>query len=507
MKKRRLGIYVDSEGIALAEAEGKNLSSSTFLSFSSLLEEREGSEELSSALKMEALLQKGLREVKTELKEAYVGFSEKESIFRLLELPYMSKKELKLALPLEIEKYIPFKIEEVAWDYKEKKLTKEKKIKIAFFGMKESFLEEMRKIFSNVGVEIKYIDSSSFSLVSFLISTNRISKKYKNFAFFSFSDNEAEISIFSENFPYFLRYIKFPLNYQGEPDFKKVGDELKITFEYYRREVGSKSLEKLFILGKKNLLSLCLEELKDLDIPLEPINLEEILVDKRISTLQELKAYSLALRDYQPTFLAFDILKEKEERGLVKEEVFKVPAPEEVPWNFKPVVLLLILGVLSLGGILFIENKKETAKTLELERIKREAKRYPFKIESLSLENLKEKEEKLKKALGEIKKNLEKIPKDNYSLVKLIGDNATEGMWLKEIRFRREEDLNKIHLSLQGYTYWGDIQKERESLNKFVDILKNSNILKSKHLEVNIRNIEQQELEDYNVTFFELEVK
>ena len=127
MRKQKLGIYLDQEGIAFAQAEGKNLVFSTFFSFSSL-EEDVASAALNPKAKIEELLNRGLKELKAELKGACVGISDKDNIFRFLEMPSMKKKELQLALPLEAEKYMPFKIEDLAWDYKEKRDFREKKI-------------------------------------------------------------------------------------------------------------------------------------------------------------------------------------------------------------------------------------------------------------------------------------------------------------------------------------------------------------------------------------------
>jgi len=472
--KKRLGIYLDSQGIAFAEAEGKDLSSSVFLSFSYLLEEGKDFSELSSTLKIEALLQRGLRELRTELKEAYLGFSEKESIFRVLELPYMNKKELNLALPLEIEKYMPFRIEEIFWDYQERRVFREKKIKIAFLGMKKTFLEENLKAFSNVGVKVKSVDSGFFSLIGFLILLGKIPKRYKDFAVFSFTREEGEIAIFSEGFPYFSRYTKIPLTLEGEPDVKKIGKDLKMTLRYYQGEVKGKELEKLFILGESSLVNKCEEEFQDLGISLESSPLEDVLKDRKVANLSELKAYSLAIRDYRAEFLKFNILKERRE-VVLREEVSEVLASREVLWNFKSLFFLLIIGVFIGGGIFFIQISKESSKVVEVKKI--EEREYSD------------------------------IPKDNSSLIELLGRNITEGMWFKSLNLKRERNLRDLYLVLQGYIYLGDIQRERNSLNKFITKLKESEFLKRRKMKVTLNSVRQQELEGYKVTAFTIGIR
>ena len=505
--KKRLGIYLDSQGIAFAEAEGKDLSSSVFLSFSYLLEEGKDFSELSSTLKIEALLQRGLRELRTELKEAYLGFSEKESIFRVLELPYMNKKELNLALPLEIEKYMPFRIEEIFWDYQERRVFREKKIKIAFLGMKKTFLEENLKAFSNVGVKVKSVDSGFFSLIGFLILLGKIPKRYKDFAVFSFTREEGEIAIFSEGFPYFSRYTKIPLTLEGEPDVKKIGKDLKMTLRYYQGEVKGKELEKLFILGESSLVNKCEEEFQDLGISLESSPLEDVLKDRKVANLSELKAYSLAIRDYRAEFLKFNILKERRE-VVLREEVSEVLASREVLWNFKSLFFLLIIGVFIGGGIFFIQISKESSKVVEVKKIEEELKVLPnFKeFGSLSLTTLKDKESYLKKIIAELREYSD-IPKDNSSLIELLGRNITEGMWFKSLNLKRERNLRDLYLVLQGYIYLGDIQRERNSLNKFITKLKESEFLKRRKMKVTLNSVRQQELEGYKVTAFAIEVK
>ena len=505
--KKRLGIYLNSEGIAFAETEGKNLSSSVFLSFSYLLEEGKEFSEFSSTLKIEALLQKGLRELKTELKEAYLGLSEKESIFRVLELPYMNEKELNLALPLEVEKYIPFRIEEIVWDYQERRVFREKKIKIAFLGMKKTFLEENLKAFSNVGISVKSVDSGLFSLIGLLMLLGKIPKRCKDFAVFSFTREEGEIAIFKEEFPYFSRYTKIPLTSEGKPDVKKIGKELEMTLRYYQGEVKAKKLERLFILGESSLVKSCQEGFQDLGVSLESLPLEDVLKDRKVANLSELKAYSLAIRDYRAKFLKFNILKKGRE-VVPGEEAPEVLVPKEVFWNFKPVFFLVIIGVFAGGGIFFVQASKESSKRVEIKKIEEELRALPNfqKFGSLSLTELEDKESYFKKVLAQLKEYSD-IPKDNSSLIELLGKNITAGMWFKSLSLRRERNLKDLSLALQGYIYLGNTQRERNSLNKFITKLKESELLKRRRMKVSLNSVRQKELEGYKVTAFTIEIK
>ncbi|RKY35389.1 MAG: hypothetical protein DRP69_01550, partial [Candidatus Duberdicusella sinuisediminis] len=125
---------------------------------------------------------------------------------------------------------------------------------------------------------------------------------------------------------------------------------------------------------------------------------------------------------------------------------------------------------------------------------------------SLSLTTLKDKESYLKKIIAELREYSD-IPKDNSSLIELLGRNITEGMWFKSLNLKRERNLRDLYLVLQGYIYLGDIQRERNSLNKFITKLKESEFLKRRKMKVTLNSVRQQELEGYKVTAFTIGIR
>lgn len=506
-KKRKLGIYIGNDGMAFAEVEGRNIISSRFLTFSAL-EEEISAEEFTSQIKIGAMLQRGLRELKTELKSAHIGLSDKDSIFRFLNLPFMRKKELELALPLEAEKYIPFKTNEIIWDYKAKNIMRERKMEVAFAGIKRQQVNEIKDIFKEAGIAINSVESSSFATIGTLFFLNIISKKDKNFVVFLLSQREGEINIFSDNFPYFCRYAKIPTDEEGNLNTIRLIDELRLTLDYYRREVGKENLEKLFIVGAKSDLDSFTTVSTELNITTERIVIEDIFAERKIFTLQEFKAFSLSLRDVRRPLLKFNFLKEEK---IIKPKIPVVPAPlkaEEITWNLKPLLGVLGVGALLFLGVLFVYSQKETQNIIQLRKLEKHLQGLAFShmVSSLSLDDLEAKNAELDNILNQAKKNIS-IPKDTVPFISLIGESVSDGMWFDEVKLERGWDLKNISLSIRGSIYLNDATAERESLSKFITALKSSVLIRSHRLRVVLKSKEQRTNKGYEITVFEVGIE
>ncbi|MBN2120063.1 MAG: pilus assembly protein PilM [Candidatus Omnitrophica bacterium] len=493
MKNTKLGIYLDSEGLALAEIKDKDLVFSRVFSFAP--------QEVGSPERIKSLIEGVFNELGVDSKDAYVGISDVNSIFRFLEMPYMKAKELELALPLEAEKYMPFKIEEIAWDFKEKKDFRERKTKIAFTGVKSELVSRFLEIFQDLGIEVKSVESASFAAVGALTYLNKISRRDKSFSAFLISEDSGEITIFDDNFPYFCRHTKFSKDGQGSLNIGKIVDELRITLDYYRRERGKKSLEKLFLLGKKEICSSLLAALQELEIAVEIIALEDF--PKPINTVQEFKAFSLALRDVRPALLTFDLLREKKKS---QQETLASLVPSEVVWDPRTFIYPLIIGVSLFFGILFLQARKETSLVVEAKKLEMNfVKTQPPDEEPLSLQSLENKDKKLDFVWKEVQKN-SNPPKESSAFVALLCGSITEGMWFDDLTLRRDTSFKEVEVSVRGKIYLSDAQKERQSLDDFVAAIKSADLISKMGLKVTLVSIEQRREREYDVTTFALKI-
>ncbi|MFC1515062.1 pilus assembly protein PilM [Candidatus Omnitrophota bacterium] len=498
--RKRLGIYFDGDGIAIVQAADRRVLESGFFPYSQ--PDDESSDGVVSGMKIRNLLEEGMNTLDIKPTDAYVGISDVKSIFRFMEMPTMKKKELQLALPLEAEKYMPFKIEDIAWDYKEKRSFREKKVKVAFTGVKQEVITEITEIFKDLSIPVKSIESASFATVGALVHFNKISRKNKNFAVFILSGKQGEINIFDDNFPYFCRHTKLPLDDEGAVSVAKVVDELRITLDYYRRERGQKSLEKLFVVGKKDALTAFAPTLSELEIDVEKITLEDI-VQTPLSSIQELKAYSLALRDFRPPALTFDYLTrrpEASEGGAIALEA------RDVPWDPRAVFLPLVIGFLAFIAILFIKLNLETSKVVEMARLNKSFNELNMPEHLQTLDSLR-KSISRNDFLWQQMRTQAKIPRTSSSFLSLIHESLGPGMWLDSFEYKGDSVDQRARTSFRGMIFLSDVERERDSLGSFIATLKASDLVKGNGLQVNVHSINQLKERGYDVTAFEIRIE
>ncbi|MDD4954665.1 MAG: pilus assembly protein PilM, partial [Candidatus Omnitrophica bacterium] len=159
MGKKKIGLYLGLNSIGAVAMEGKKVISSVKYDLSSVEEEAKV-ESLNEEIRWQALINKILREIGSEEKEIYISLADKDFIFRSLEMPMMTKKNIDSSLIFEIEKYIPFKIEELMWDYSFTKYPKEKKLNISFVGIRESNIYKVQEMFTHLNLMTVTIEPS-----------------------------------------------------------------------------------------------------------------------------------------------------------------------------------------------------------------------------------------------------------------------------------------------------------------------------------------------------------
>jgi len=208
MKKENVGIYLGEGFVSIARTEGKKLSSYAKFNLSSLGDKAQGGI-LDEGTLWEALINKGLKEIKGEESDIFVSVTDRDFIFRCFEMPLMSKKEIESSLGFEVEKYIPFKIDELIWDYSYVKVPRHKKINLSFLGIKHSIYKKYKDFFTHLNIKVLNIEPSVISLARVIKSLSSI-KKTSNFVLLDFSEIESYITFFYNDLPIFNRYLSIP---------------------------------------------------------------------------------------------------------------------------------------------------------------------------------------------------------------------------------------------------------------------------------------------------------
>lgn len=491
MANKKIGLYLGVNSMGGVVVTNNKITSSTRYDMSSLEDEAKV-ENLHEEVKWEALLNKTLRELKAEGKEVYVSLADKDFIFRSLEMPLMNRREIESSLTYEIEKYIPFKVEELMCDFNYTTFPKEKRVTISFVGMRESNFARASEIFTRLGLEPVVVEPSSLSLARVIKNIKKFSN-LKNYALLDFVNTEAYLTFFYYDLPVFNRYFAVPRTEEGI-DLEKFIEPIHLSFQYFQREFKAYEPDKFIVVSDsadEKLAALLKEELgKDMEMvtPMDLMNTEGLHVEN-------LKAYGTASRDaisykFKPVFLK-----------RTKDQLEKGGFARKVPWRFG--LISLVGGLCALfcaTAFLFFNNKIAT----QQERINKESNElaFPDLINGLSVD-----EQAIildtKSAETKILKNAPKVPEKMIYpfLVKLSKTTILpNGIWFDNFSFSSEP--GKYKGNIIGYAFVGDSNKERVAINQFINNLKNNEDVKKVFSSVQMSTSQRLNIDGFDVTSF-----
>ena len=138
-----------------------------------------------------------------------IGVSGESVIVRYINLPKMNKEELAQALKYEAQQYIPFKIEEVIFDYHilGPSTTDENRMKVLLVAAKKEMIMEFIELMQQVGLKPNLIDANAFSLINCFQMNGPEVKEDDVFALLNLGFDLVNIDILQGETPFFTRDI------------------------------------------------------------------------------------------------------------------------------------------------------------------------------------------------------------------------------------------------------------------------------------------------------------
>ena len=495
MAGKNVGLYLGTNSVGVAVTQAKRISSVMNFELSSLDESK--AETLSDDVRWEALINKTLREAGADSDDVFVSLTDKDFIFRSLELPLMKKAEIESSLIYEIEKYIPFKLEELEWDYEYTRVSGEKKVNISFVGIRESNIHRMRDLLNRLAVNAVAVEPSCLSLARIVKSLKEYSK-LSDFALLDFTKSEAYLTFFQNNLPAFNRHLTIPKK-EDALDLDKFIESVNLSIQYFKREFKNYKLDKLIVVGEEEggIVSL-LREGGQVEAEVEavtPYNLTE----GNNPTVEGAKAIGIANRNQYSTVF----------RPVLKKTVVTpegVAAPSAAPaLRIGLLATVLGLGLIATAAFYMVKENEVTAKKNEL-RIFEKSIMIPKELTKLSWA---QRETKTKEKAGEVKvlKEVKTSLKKVFGFFDELSSSAMlpEGLWLDRLSLSRSKD--GYNSELQGYIFRDDDYKERLGLDDFISNLKKEDEVRSIFSSVEVKSSQRREIRGFDVTSFSVVLK
>lgn len=491
MAKKKIGLYLGVNSVGVASKDGKNLTSISSFNFSSL--EGEKTEYLDENLRWGALIRKTLRDAKVDEKEIYLSLADRDFIVRSIELPLMNKKEIESSLVYEVEKYIPFKAEELVWDYQYIRLVKKKKINVSFVGIRKSNLDKIKEVIKRLELKDLAIEPSCVSLARLLKTVKEI-KNYKNFALLDLTSQETYLTFFHEDLPIFNRYLNIKEK-EGTLDFDSFIEGVSFSFQYFCREFKGYNLDKLFILSSEVEIKKVIDSLKE-NLSLDVLQIfPDSLTFHKNSSVENAKALGATERD-ESSYKFKPVLK-----SIKESAVSGAAAIDSVDWK-GGLLSMVGAGVVIIYFITsFVFNNYLGLEESQLE--KKEANlSLPQELQNNDWQNLDPILEKQRQNIRTLK-DIKKERKYFADLLTVLSDNNVlpNQLWLDSLKITKRGQKN-YNINITGYIYRDDDYQERSGVNQFTENLKQSSVVNSLFNSVELKSTNKKRIREFNVTEF-----
>ncbi|MFH1201945.1 MAG: pilus assembly protein PilM [Candidatus Omnitrophota bacterium] len=506
LKGNQVGIYLSQGSIELIEAQAKQLARYYSLALPAKQEQAVDFSQ-DDKLKMVVGLNKSIREALIETKDVILSIAAEKLVIRYFQIPVMPKAELDSTVNFEARRYIPFNIEELAFDYQSINLNKN--LGILFVAIKRDFLDFIVSVFTEAKLNLLAIEPASFSLLRVLKLSRHIGKN--NLVIVDFNPNEGgDITILEAGFPRFNRDIKFLPGLPLEMDEKldstsaKLITEIRLSLEFYfRRQPYQKFIEKLILVTQEDSSELKDSLSRELGFPIVIVRPAELLINiKEPMGLGLVKAYGASLRNKISLPFSIDLLKNIAVKTYKPKAIFpKVAIKIDLLSLLKPeLIRTLIICCLGVVLVYLFGLQKIILEKKNLESLRQKDKRAGY-FSGLSSKDLKIMQENYEKKLSA----LETLAGRRIYLTKKLNTLASvlpDGCWLKDISFQKSP--NSIGLVVRGSVYHEDETKEFGTVNQLLSRLKNDASFLEGFTEISLSRVNKNKAAKWIVTDFEI---
>ncbi len=434
-------------------------------------------------------IQRALEEFRVREKVLlYLSLSSQFILIRFFEFPFLSKKEVIQALPFEAERRLPFKLEDLLWDFKFRVFKKEKTSEVCFVGVNKKDFSKIKEGIKQFDLNLMKIEPAIVSFWRLLyLRKEKMMQRLKTYGVIVIDDEEASFLMLSNHFPCIFRDVKI----SRKEDLKRFTEELRLSLEYYQRRYKGEVVQSLLFIGKEKYKNYFEELNKEFDLPLYFIG-EEKIFSERFS-IEELKSYSVTLPSPLRTLISFNV--------SIKEEK-KVEVSKEIPFRKEYIILssfifFLIAGFNFIGKFNKFKEKKNQLKIVK-RRLLREGIRALKSIEELRSDKV-----KFKKILAQFE-YFKSSKKFFSTILKALSKNLPQGVWIERLSLVWQEEKGSV-LFLEGFSYAKEESERMDSIKKFV-----SNIRKNFFNyfdKIILKEISEGVYKGYRVTSFKIECR
>jgi len=452
-----LGIYFGLKDINLVETSGRKILNNIHLLHPSLATV-ELEEKVPGDVKLIALLKDAFRTYRINANEAIFCVSGQDLVIRTFEIPLLPQNELKGAVNFEAKKYIPFKLEDLDYDFQVSFNRKNKTSLVLFVGIKKEILNSYISISKQLNLKVDLLEYSAFSVLRFLkLAGLSDAGVVANLCCDLNNEDEGNFAVFENGFPLFSRDIILaggPAGFEqtAEADLiqkrDKLKNEIRASLEYYSRKFPDKNIKNIFVLSDKESRQELETFFSDAIIPVKFVDTQKVLGKSTPYSSVLAKSFAAALLKSAPLKITVNLL-------VAKLKAIKAAAPGLKPFTllegFKLDVKFIFIGialcVAVFGyGLMRLKPLQEELAGIKSKRVKVSSIAPNDNYETLSALNV-----KYRKKLATLDNLVKQQVYATYPL-DAIPRALPKGVWLDNFSLNQRKD-GALELILNGQVY------------------------------------------------------
>ena len=506
-----LGIYFGIKDINVVETNGNKIVNNIRLPHPKL-EISELEEKVPTVVKIIALLKDAFRSYRINAGEVTFCISGQDLVIRTFEIPLLPASEVRSGVSFEAKKYIPFKLEDLDYDFQLLYNKKNKTSLVLFVGIKKEILSNYLSFAKQLNLKINALEYSAFSVLRFLkLSGVSDAGMIASICFDLNNEDEANFTVYENGFSLFSRDFDFagePAGFEqtAESDLQqkqeKLKKEVRISFDYYNRKFPDKAVKNIFVVCDKESTVGLKASFAEFAIPVKFVDPQKALGKTAGYSSILVKSFSAALFKSAPLKMKISLIASRLKAARAATSAGPLALFEGLKLDLKYILLGAVLCIAVFGyGVMRTQARQQELAGIISQRVKITS--VPASDNLQDLQNASTKYKKKIAALDNVIKNQVYIT----PILNVIPQAMPKGVWLDSFTFSPGGKNLPMQLDLNGEVYLKDNDQEFESVNLFLANLKKDQVFSRYFKEILINSIDRRSVGNKTLAVFRISCK
>ncbi len=473
--RSRLGIYFGRNRISAVEISGSHILKTASLDMPNLSQSLSGFASAQDSSGWIGAVKGFIEENKFTDRDAVLGLSGKDLFIRGFQMPLLARKEIDSGISFEVRKYLPFRTEDLVFDYQYRLNKGLGKTDVFYVASGRNSFDKYLSLFKDSGIRVRAIESSGLALFRLLWRSGQFDPKQTIMIMTVQDEADLEFSVFSAGFPCFSREIKLsqnpPVPQEREGlSAERLSSEVRVFIDYFKRQFSVNSVDKIIYVSKSADLDLISGLNKNLGLNIQTLDQS---ADAGLDSLPDLgafKAYAAALKGQARINLSADLFRRlSRQTVIVPQDKAAIPAVF-AGLDFNLFKRPLIFGLILIGLAYASSLPEQMSAAESLRQIKSETQEsLPKEFRSLDLKALRAK-------IGQGRKRLALIKETASSrayltpFFNLLPRGVKDGLWIEGLDILLKD--KSFVLRVSGAVCSVDAGKDSELVKDFLSGLK-----------------------------------